>query len=141
MPHNRQPRALSRRSVLAQTALVTAASALGQAAWAASADHPKEPGDQGARLRPGGDSKMKTRKLGTLEVSELGAGCMSISANYGPPADRNQGIAVIRAAPEKGVTFFDTAEGYGPFTNEELVGEALAPIRDKVVVATKFGFD
>ena len=68
--------------------------------------------------------------MGALEVSELGAGCMSISANYGPPADRSQGIKVIRAAHEKGVTFFDTAEVYGPYTNEELVGEALAPIRD-----------
>ena len=66
---------------------------------------------------------------------------MSISANYGPPADRNQGIQVIRTAFEKGVTFFDTAEVYGPYTNEELVGEALAPFRDKVVIATKFGFD
>ncbi len=66
---------------------------------------------------------------------------MSISANYGPPADRTQGIKVIRAAYEKGVTFFDTAEVYGPYTNEELVGEALAPFRDKVVIATKFGFD
>jgi len=66
---------------------------------------------------------------------------MSISANYGPPADRNQGIKVIRTAYEKGVTFFDTAEVYGPYTNEELVGEALAPFRDKVLVATKFGFD
>ena len=66
---------------------------------------------------------------------------MSISANYGPPAPRDQGIKVIRAAYEKGVTFFDTAEVYGPFTNEELVGEALAPFRDKVVIATKFGFD
>jgi aryl-alcohol dehydrogenase-like predicted oxidoreductase len=66
---------------------------------------------------------------------------MSISANYGPPADKNQGIRVIRTAYDKGVTFFDTAEVYGPFTNEELVGEALAPFRDKVVVATKFGFD
>ncbi len=84
---------------------------------------------------------MKTRKLGSLEVSELGSGCMSISANYGPPADRDQGIKVIRAAHEKGVRFFDTAEVYGPFTNEELVGEALAPFRDQVVVATKFGFD
>ena len=71
---------------------------------------------------------MRTRKLGTLEVSEMGAGCMSISANYGPPADRNQGIQVIRAAYEKGVTFFDTAEVYGPFTNEDLVGEALAAV-------------
>ena len=84
---------------------------------------------------------MKTRKLGKLEVSELGAGCMSISANYGPAADRNQGIEVIRAAHEKGVTFFDTAEVYGPYTNEDLVGEALEPIRDKVAIATKFGFD
>ncbi len=84
---------------------------------------------------------MKTRKLGKLEVSELGAGCMSISANYGPPAPRDQGIKVIREAHDKGVTFFDTAEVYGPFTNEDLVGEALAPIRDKVVIATKFGFD
>ena len=84
---------------------------------------------------------MKTRKLGKLEVSELGSGCMSISANYGPPADRNQGIKVIRAAYEKGVTFFDTAEVYGPYTSEDLVGEALAPFRDKVVIATKFGFD
>src|SRR3954468_1145216 len=141
MTHNGQPRALSRRSVLAQTALVTAASALGQAAWAASADHPKEPGDQGARLRPGGDGKMETRKLGSLEVSELGAGCMSISANYGPPAHRTQGVDVIRTAHEKGVTFFDTAEVYGPYTNEELVGEALAPIRNNVAVATKFGFN
>jgi aryl-alcohol dehydrogenase-like predicted oxidoreductase len=66
---------------------------------------------------------------------------MSISANYGPAADRNQGLDVIRAAHEKGVTFFDTAEVYGPFTNEELVGEALRPIRDKVAIATKFGFD
>src|SRR5256885_2241020 len=78
---------------------------------------------------------MKTRKLGTLEVSEMGFGCMSISANYGPAADKNQGIEVIRTAHEKGVAFFDTAEVYGPYTNEELVGEALAPIRDKVAIA------
>ena len=83
---------------------------------------------------------MKKRKLGNLEVSELGAGCMSISANYGPPADKNQGIKVIREAYEKGVTFFDTAEVYGPFTNEELVGEGLGPFRNQVVIATKFGF-
>ena len=84
---------------------------------------------------------MKTRRLGTLEVSEIGAGCMSISDNYGPPADKSQGVQVIRAAYEKGVTFFDTAEVYGPYTNEELVGEALAPMRDQVVIATKFGFN
>jgi aryl-alcohol dehydrogenase-like predicted oxidoreductase len=84
---------------------------------------------------------MKTRKLGTLEVSELGFGCMSISANYGPATDKDKGIQVIRTAHERGITFFDTAEVYGPFTNEELVGEAIAPFRDKVVIATKFGFD
>ena len=84
---------------------------------------------------------MKKRKLGKLEVSEVGAGCMSISANYGPPADKSQGIHVIRKAYEAGVTFFDTAEIYGPFTNEALVGEALEPFRDKVTIATKFGFD
>ncbi|OAI58703.1 aldehyde oxidase [Ralstonia solanacearum] len=84
---------------------------------------------------------MKKRMLGKLEVSELGAGCMSISANYGPPADRAQGIKVIRTAYEKGITFFDTAEVYGPHTSEDLVGEALAPFRDQVVIATKFGFD
>jgi len=85
-------------------------------------------------------SKLKTRKLGGLEVSELGFGAMSISGNYGPPTDRAQGIRVIRDACERGVTFFDTAEVYGPYTNEELVGEALAPVRDKVKIATKFGF-
>src|SRR5579864_1201703 len=86
-------------------------------------------------------NKVKTRKLGKLEVSEMGFGCMSISANYGPAADRNQGINVIRAAHEKGITFFDTAEVYGPYTNEELVGEALAPFRNRVIIASKFGFD
>ncbi|MES2688535.1 MAG: aldo/keto reductase [Pseudomonadota bacterium] len=84
---------------------------------------------------------MKKRMLGKLEVSELGAGCMSISANYGPPADKRQAINLLRSAHERGVTFFDTAEVYGPFTSEELVGEALAPIRNKVVIASKFGFD
>ena len=84
---------------------------------------------------------MRTRRLGGLEVSEIGAGCMSISSNYGPPADRSQGIQVIRTAHEEGVTFFDTAEVYGPHTSEELVGEALEPIREKVRIATKFGYD
>ena len=86
---------------------------------------------------------MKTRTLGNsgLEVSELGFGCMGLSFSYGPPTEKQEAIKVIRAAVEGGVTFFDTAEVYGPFTNEELVGEALAPFRDKVVIATKFGFD
>ncbi len=84
---------------------------------------------------------MKTRKLGRhLEVSAVGLGCMGMSMSYGPPADRNEMIALIRTAVERGLTFFDTAEAYGPFVNEELVGEALAPVRDQVVIATKFGF-
>jgi len=85
---------------------------------------------------------MQNRNLGKsgLEVSALGFGCMGLSANYGPPAGRQEGIEIIRAAVERGVTLFDTAEAYGPFTNEELVGEALAPFRHEVVVATKFGF-
>src|SRR2546428_269347 len=107
-------------------------------------------GDRRAqRLRPflsikavlGG--KMQKRKLGksNLEVSALGLGCMGMSCPSGPPADKQEMIALIRAAVERGVTFFDTAEVYGPFTNEELVGEALAPFRGQVVIATKFGFD
>ena len=85
---------------------------------------------------------MQKRTLGKsgLEVSALGFGCMGISFGYGPAASREEGIAIIRAAVERGVTFFDTAEVYGPYTNEELVGEALAPVRDQVVIATKFGF-
>ena len=85
---------------------------------------------------------MQKRKLGksNLEVSALGLGCMGMSFGYGQPMDKQDGIALIRAAVERGVTFFDTAEVYGPFTNEELVGEALAPVRDRVVIATKFGF-
>ena len=84
---------------------------------------------------------MKQRTLGRdLEVSALGFGCMGISFGYGPAADRQDGINVIRAAFDDGVTFFDTAEAYGPFANEELVGEALGPVRDQVVIATKFGF-
>ena len=86
---------------------------------------------------------MKTRQLGSsgLTVSALGLGCMGMSANYGPPADKQEMIALIRAAVERGVTFFDTAEVYGPFVNEELVGEALAPFKGQVSIATKFGFD
>lgn len=117
---------INRRNFLTQFTLVGTALAVGPTSWAAA---------------PGPKGTMKTRKLGPLVVSEVGAGCMSISANYGPPADRPQGIDVIRAAFDKGVTFFDTAEVYGPFTNEDLVGEALAPFRDRVVIATKFGFD
>jgi aryl-alcohol dehydrogenase-like predicted oxidoreductase len=86
---------------------------------------------------------MQKRKLGNsnLEVSAIGLGCMGMSFGYGPPVDKQTGISLIRSAVERGVAFFDTAEVYGPFTNEELVGEALAPVREQVVIATKFGFD
>src|SRR5512141_3483405 len=84
---------------------------------------------------------MQKRKLGRsgLEVSAIGLGCMGMSFAYGTPPDRQEMIALLRAAVDRGVTFFDTAEAYGPFTNEELVGEALAPVRDRVILATKFG--
>ncbi|WP_349606062.1 aldo/keto reductase [Cupriavidus sp. DF5525] len=125
-----------RRGFLKAAGLAAAGAALpvGAASWASPA------AAQSAQRSDGQPYTMKTRKLGGLEVSELGFGCMSISGNYGPPADRAQGIRVIRDAYERGVTFFDTAEVYGPYTNEELVGEALAPVRDKVAIATKFGF-
>jgi aryl-alcohol dehydrogenase-like predicted oxidoreductase len=86
---------------------------------------------------------MQKRKLGksNLEVSAIGLGCMGLSYGYGPATDKPQAVALIRAAVERGVTFFDTAEAYGPFTNEELLGEALAPLRQQVVIATKFGFE
>lgn len=120
---------MNRRELIARTTVVGAAYAAGvPAAWAATPPQTHT-------------HTMKTRKLGPLEVSELGAGAMSISANYGPAADKRQGIAVLREAHDRGVTFFDTAEVYGPYINEELVGEALAPFRDKVVIATKFGFN
>ncbi|MCQ1571381.1 aldo/keto reductase [Neorhizobium galegae] len=119
--------ALNRRDFLTTAALVGAALPLGSMAWAATSQQAKE-------------TAMKTRKLGTLEISEIGAGAMSISANYGPPADVTQGIKTLLTAHDNGVTFFDTAEVYGPYTSEELVGEALAPIRHQVKIATKFGF-
>ena len=134
MTERNEIRGISRRDLIARAALIGAGLAVGPPLLAACSDQPHE-------INNRSDNKMQTRKLGALEVSELGAGCMSISANYGPPADRNQGIQTIRAAYEKGVTFFDTAEVYGPYTNEELVGEALAPFRDKVAIASKFGFD
>lgn len=116
----------SRRNFLAQAALAGVSAASGTAAFAAA---------------PNMESGLGTRQLGKLRVSAVGAGCMSISANYGPPADRKKGMEVIRTAFDRGVTLFDTAEVYGPYTNEDLVGEALAPIRNKVVIATKFGFN
>jgi aryl-alcohol dehydrogenase-like predicted oxidoreductase len=86
---------------------------------------------------------MKTRELGRsgLKVSAIGLGCMGINFSYATKLSKDEGVALIRAAEDRGVTFFDTAEVYGPFTNEEVVGEALRPFRDKIVIATKFGFD
>ena len=127
-------RGISRRTLMTRTALIGAGLAAGPLVLAACSGATPQIDNRSA-------NKMQNRKLGALEVSELGAGCMSISANYGPPADNSQGIATIRAAHDNGVTFFDTAEVYGPYTSETLVGEALAPIRDQVAIASKFGFD
>src|SRR5947209_15537195 len=90
---------------------------------------------------PKGAANMQKRTLGQgLQVSALGLGCMGLSHGYGPATDRGDAVALIRTAVERGVTFFDTAEVYGPFVNEEVVGEALEPLRDAVAIATKFGF-
>jgi aryl-alcohol dehydrogenase-like predicted oxidoreductase len=135
-------RGFSRRDFVANAALIGAGLAVAPLLGCGNEKPDRESGvpttETGNAMKTG---KLGTRKLGALEVSALGHGCMSISANYGPPADRNQGIHVIRAAHEKGVTFFDTAEVYGPYTSEDLVGEALVPIRDQVRIATKFGFN
>lgn len=120
---------IRRRDFLMGAAVASAVLPLGANAWAAASDTPAYQ-----------SGSMKTRKLGTLEVSEIGAGAMSISGTYGPAVGISDGIRVLRTAHENGVTFFDTAEVYGPFLNEELVGEALAPIRNQVKIATKFGF-
>ena len=126
-----------RRDFLKVAVMAAAGAALpvGAASWAGPA------AAQSTQRIKGEAYTMKTRKLGGLEVSELGFGNMGLSGgHYGPGVDRAQGIRVIRDAHERGVTFFDTAEVYGPYVNEELVGEALAPVRDKVAIATKFGF-
>ena len=133
-------RTFGRRDFLAKTAVLAAGLAI--VSSCASGDQPVAVSNTNSNSNSGGGTTaMKTRKLGNLTVSELGAGAMSISSNYGPPAPIDQGIRVIRAAYEKGVTFFDTAEVYGPHTSEELVGEALAPFRNKVAIASKFGYD
>ncbi|MEQ1764619.1 MAG: aldo/keto reductase [Pyrinomonadaceae bacterium] len=128
--------ALNRRDFLARTAV--AAAGLAFVTSCSTASQPQER-TKGPEVADG--NKMKSRKLGTLEVSALGSGAMSISANYGAAAPKEQGINVLRTAYERGVRFFDTAEVYGPYVNEELVGEALAPFRNEVSIATKFGFD
>lgn len=131
---------LTRRAALGTLLAAVAGIALGPIRYAMAASANSSKGDDLAHPVKAPRS-LGTRQLGALKVSALGAGCMSISANYGPPADRAQGLLVLRKAHENGVTFFDTAEVYGPHTSEDLVGEALAPVRDQVVIATKFGFD
>jgi aryl-alcohol dehydrogenase-like predicted oxidoreductase len=130
---------LSRRDFLANTALAGAGLAAGSLSLAACTDRPQATTNRSDAALPTGANTMPTRRPGSLEVSAMGAGAMSISANYGPPADKTQGIDVLREAHARGVTFFDTAEVYGPYTNEELVGEALAPFRGQVRIASKFG--
>ncbi|MDB5270819.1 MAG: aldehyde oxidase [Hymenobacter sp.] len=133
-------RGLSRREFLTRSALLGASVAVAPALLAACSEQARTNHNGNNQTPDDKKISMKTRKLGTLAVSEVGAGCMSISANYGPPADKQQGIQLIRTAYEQGVRFFDTAEVYGPYTSETLVGEALAPFRDQVVIASKFGF-
>lgn len=123
---------INRRDFLAMSA-ITGASIIASPLWSAGAVNPSEKFIKG-------EMKMKTRKLGGLEVSEIGLGCMNMTGNYNPPADHAQSIDTIRKAFESGVTFFDTAEVYGPYLDETLVGEAVQPFRDKVKIATKFGF-
>jgi aryl-alcohol dehydrogenase-like predicted oxidoreductase len=122
-----------RRQFLKTTALLGAAAAV--PFWGSGSAHAQTPTPTSS-----GNTTMKTRKLGNLEVSELGFGCMGLSGNYNAPVNKEHGIKTIRAAAENGVTLFDTAEVYGPYVNEELVGEALQPIRDQVKIATKFGW-
>lgn len=125
--------AVGRRQFLTASASLTAVMAVGPL-WAA-------PLATAQTNTIKGNTTMKKRMLGNLEVSELGSGAMNLSANYNAPVPKEQGIRTLRTAFENGVTFFDTAEVYGPYINEELVGEALKPIRDQVKIATKFGFD
>lgn len=125
----------SRRDFLKGAAAVAAASLLAQITGCA-ASAPAPAGSASHAVAASG-----RRRLGSLEVSPIGLGCMNLAWGFGPPIDRRDAIRLVRAAYDRGVTFFDTAEAYGPFLSEEIVGEALAPVRDRVVIASKFGFD
>ena len=129
---------ISRRDFIAKTMLVGAGLAVSSFACATPQNSLDGQDNQGNKSKP---IQGEHRKLGSLEVSALGLGCMNMVWAYGPPVDKDHAISVIRAAYDQGVTFFDTAEIYGPFTDEEFVGEALAPVRNSVVIATKFGFN
>lgn len=127
----------NRRNFLKKTAMAGAGFTLTSLAWGTS----EAQGKDGSADQKG-STIGETRKLGSLEVSPIGLGCMSMtSGHYNPPRSKEEMIPVIRGAVDRGVTLFDTAEYYGPFTNEALVGEALAPVRDQVVIASKFGFE
>ncbi|MEU0283521.1 aldo/keto reductase [Streptomyces sp. NPDC006195] len=138
--NHRDGDAFSRRNFMARTGFLGAGLVVGSSLLSACSDQSQSSSRSSGSAAATG-SEMRKRRLGELEVSEMGAGAMSMSANYGPPADITQGVRVLREAHERGVTFFDTAEVYGPHTSEELVGKALAPFRDEVRIATKFGFD
>jgi aryl-alcohol dehydrogenase-like predicted oxidoreductase len=127
------PRAAGRRAFMRHAALLGASAAIVPTLGAAQAQ-----GNQ--TIQPIRGQAMKQRTLGTMKVSEIGAGCMTFAGNYNAPVPKEQAIKTIRTAYENGVTFFDTAEVYGPYVSEEFVGEALAPFRNKVQIATKFGF-
>jgi aryl-alcohol dehydrogenase-like predicted oxidoreductase len=127
------PHAAGRRAFIRHAAVLGASAAVAPTLGAARA-----PGNQTTQSLRG--QEMKQRTLGTMKVSEIGAGCMTFAGNYNAPVPKEQAIKTIRTAYENGVTFFDTAEVYGPYLSEEFVGEALAPFRDKVQIATKFGF-
>lgn len=128
-----------RRGFLALGLAATAASLLGGVTYGAQNPQAGQTAPTGV-TSPGTPARDR-RRLGSLEVSALGMGCQNFAGMYGPPIDRQEAVRIIRAAYDRGVTFFDTAEVYGPFLSEEMVGEALAPIRNRVVIATKFGFD
>ena len=124
---------INRRNFMTRSALIGAGLTTASSAWASAKSN-----DRKTTRSPSAEK----RKLGSLEVSPIGLGCMSMtSGSYNPPRSKKEMIPVIRGAADRGVTFFDTAEVYGPFTNEELVGEALKPVRNQVVIASKFGFD
>jgi len=137
---NQAHKSISRRNFLTNTAMAGAGAIFTPLMLSASAHWLPNGNSQEDNVLNKKSNKMKTRKLGTLEVSELGLGCMNMAGNYNPPADKQQSIKTIRTAYENGVRFFDTAEVYGPYIDEELVGEALQPFRDQVKIATKFGF-
>ena len=139
--NNQESKAISRRNFLVNTTLAGVGLALSPSLLASCSEQPKEGSKQNNSELDKRVSEMNTRKLGSLEVTEMGFGCMNLAWAYGPPIDEKLAIQLVRKAYEKGVRFFDTAEVYGPFYSEKIVGEALAPFRKDVVIATKFGFD